>query len=665
MKKKLSFKQVLKLCKTHQGFLIFTLIFILTFFLMLPLQDQAFEDDFAYIRTTEHLVKTGQLKLSEWTATALIFQTYWGFLFTKVFGFSIKVLHLSNIFLLYLGLIAFYQLLRRLKLTEYRALIFTLVLLSFPWVFQFTYSFMSDVFYMSLLIISLYFYIRGMQDNSKFPYFLGSLFAGLAFLNRQIAVVIPVSFLIVTTYQILLTKKIPWKSMVYSLGPVAIIIFLYNIWLKSVGPTVSYLYHVLYPLKEEYLPHILPFHLNRIGLTNYHYIDSLIIRGLGYFFNTIGFLLPIFIIYKINLQKTLRLLKDNIAIILITLIVVAGAYGIDGLYNHKITKFPPDLVLRYDKILLNWDVWWLRFVFISLPIWVIILAVTVKYFLESLFRTRKKPLVGHFKFLMGSYLLFFIIFIVATLRAKFPFLFLSQVISLNYLLELFKDSWFFLLVISLFIISVIYFTTIKQVKKINTQTIIFLFLGLILVFTLGILSFLNSFYYQEYIIQFIPLVVIWVAYIFRNIEINHKTAFIVVSLMLLFSLQITRYRYQFEGTKWQLGNKLIEQGVNPYNIGVNWAWRPYWFFESSFTSAVREFGGNKYNVPEGRIGNWFAGTSPGNNYYFIVTSADPNISKIEIYNKKPIGNKEVIMESEPLWIFWKMQKVVGIKNPEK
>lgn len=150
-----------------------------------------------------------------------------------------------------------------------------------------------------------------------------------------------------------------------------------------------------------------------------------------------------------------------------------------------------------------------------------------------------------------------------------------------------------------------------------------LFLGFSLLFSLFIILFISRFYWQEYILQFFPFVLIGLAYFWRKTEINYALATIVVFSMLLFSLQTTRYRYQSEGTMWELGNKLIENGYETYRKGVYWL-RP---------------------SPKGEI------------YKLTLVP----------YNRQVALEREnnIVAESEPFWVFWDRHKIIAIKSINK
>ena len=88
----------------NPGLLIVAGVYLFTFLYMLPLRNQAFQDDFAYHLTAKNYYETGIIKLSDWGSASLISQIYWTTLFTKVFGFSMKIDHLSTIVLFFIAI---------------------------------------------------------------------------------------------------------------------------------------------------------------------------------------------------------------------------------------------------------------------------------------------------------------------------------------------------------------------------------------------------------------------------------------------------------------------------------------------------------------------------------------------------------------------------------
>src|SRR5262245_39140062 len=76
-----------------------------------PIGNFPLNDDWAYGFAVRNLVETGELRLSDWTATNLFAQVYWGAIFCFPFGFSFTALRLSTLSLGLIGVLATYGLL--------------------------------------------------------------------------------------------------------------------------------------------------------------------------------------------------------------------------------------------------------------------------------------------------------------------------------------------------------------------------------------------------------------------------------------------------------------------------------------------------------------------------------------------------------------------------
>src|SRR3989344_6694704 len=223
----------MKIIRQNYGALIIAVLYLLSFLYMLPLRDQGFQDDWAYIQSVRHFDKTSIFKTSDWAAPSAITPLFWATLFAKIFGFSIKITHLSVVTLVFISSFFYYSLLKLLRVSEFRSTFFTLVLIFFPWVFQFTYSFLTEVPYLALSVIALYFYTKGVKQKNDFSFTLGSVFAAAAYLTRQIGLVLPIAAIITIIYQNYLTKKITPKKYALVLTPFLIAIFFYSQWLQK------------------------------------------------------------------------------------------------------------------------------------------------------------------------------------------------------------------------------------------------------------------------------------------------------------------------------------------------------------------------------------------------------------------------------------------------
>lgn len=133
----------------------------------------------------------------------------------------------------------------------------------------------------------------------------------------------------------------------------------------------------------------------------------------------------------------------------------------------------------------------------------------------------------------------------------------------------------------------------------------FIFLNFVFIFS--ILVFYMYFYWHQYIISIIPYFIIGIAVISRRWKVNSFRMFLVCILLIIFSVGLTKNRYENQGIRWELANRLVmEKGVKPIDIGPpDESWLPWWYFQDTFKLLTKtEFEGNKYNIVPARWATW-------------------------------------------------------------
>ena len=143
------------------------------------------DDGWAYARSVEHLVLTGQYRLDAWSAANMPVQIYLAAGLAKVFGYSFSILRISTLLLLVAALGAFYASLRDWALPAWPAAVLTLALLASPLVLMLSFTFMSDIQFIGWLLVALWLYGRGFEGRSDLVVMLGSFAAACAVGTRQ------------------------------------------------------------------------------------------------------------------------------------------------------------------------------------------------------------------------------------------------------------------------------------------------------------------------------------------------------------------------------------------------------------------------------------------------------------------------------------------------
>jgi hypothetical protein len=159
------------------------------------LSNIATTDDWGYSRSVEILVHDGKLMVFSVVAATAVGQVLWGALFALVFGMSLGVMRLSTVVMVALGAIALYAILRQLGVSRNRSAIGVAVHLFNPLSFMLAFTFMTDPHFMSVMLIAVAFYIRGLdaEQGDWRIVVLASFFAGWAFLIRQQGALIPLA----------------------------------------------------------------------------------------------------------------------------------------------------------------------------------------------------------------------------------------------------------------------------------------------------------------------------------------------------------------------------------------------------------------------------------------------------------------------------------------
>jgi hypothetical protein len=91
------------------GLLLFWVLLIL---IINPIGDFPLNDDWCYGKSVKTLYEEGYLKLYNWGEMTLVGHVFYGYLFTKVFGFSFTVLRCSTLLLAVLSSIGLFKIFR-------------------------------------------------------------------------------------------------------------------------------------------------------------------------------------------------------------------------------------------------------------------------------------------------------------------------------------------------------------------------------------------------------------------------------------------------------------------------------------------------------------------------------------------------------------------------
>ncbi len=152
-------------------------------------------DDWVYAWSVEQLLGTGRLKVLEFSAIYPIAQVLWGAAFAAIGGMSFAALRVSTLVLAFAGCAAVYLTLRELGCRRRTSLLGALALAADPAFFALSFSFMTEVPFVSLSAITAYWYVRAIVRLEPRALWAGAAFAVAAFLVRPVAIVLPAALM--------------------------------------------------------------------------------------------------------------------------------------------------------------------------------------------------------------------------------------------------------------------------------------------------------------------------------------------------------------------------------------------------------------------------------------------------------------------------------------
>lgn len=148
--------------------------------------DFPLNDDWQYAYPVKQWVETGQFSIQARFSPNILTQVAWGALFCKLFGgFNFEYLRWSTWVAAGLGGLGFFRLLRLLGVSVSMATVGTAVLLFSPLYFHLSFSFMTDVPFLALVIWAGWAGLRFQQSRQPRWLFLFVALSLLAYLNRQ------------------------------------------------------------------------------------------------------------------------------------------------------------------------------------------------------------------------------------------------------------------------------------------------------------------------------------------------------------------------------------------------------------------------------------------------------------------------------------------------
>ncbi len=175
---------------------IITVLWSMMAIIVNPIGDFPLNDDWVYASVVKSILETGIFKFSAESSANVGPQVYWGYLFCVPFGFSFTALRVSTLVIGLLGVITLYLITRELGGKRHSSMLGALVLVVNPLYFGLSNTFMTDVPFLALVIITFFFLVRWFKYHLLTDITFGLFFSFTAILVRQFGIVVLIAFAI-------------------------------------------------------------------------------------------------------------------------------------------------------------------------------------------------------------------------------------------------------------------------------------------------------------------------------------------------------------------------------------------------------------------------------------------------------------------------------------
>jgi hypothetical protein len=271
-------KKVKNLIKNNYSIVSTLGIFILSIVLIAPWGNYAVNDDWQFLTHVRYFSEDN-FKKNPLIDASFILQGFIGMYWGELFGISFTSLRVLTIIFTIFFLFGIYKILNYHKINQKIILLAFFCILIEPFVLTSSLSFMTEIYFLTFMIWSLYFFIRFL-DKKKFghSFILAVLIGSLSILIRQFGVVLLIGYLITIFWVLKFNKKSIFLALV------TFFFFLSTIFYNLNFPQ----YSGVYDSKEEKLLNL---------FANYNDLGEKLVMYLKFVPYVIFFLSPILIIF--------------------------------------------------------------------------------------------------------------------------------------------------------------------------------------------------------------------------------------------------------------------------------------------------------------------------------------------------------------------------------
>lgn len=228
------------------------LMWLLAFAIVFPVGEFAVNDDWAYAKNVHNLVVNKTFVVDEWPAMNLISQTMYGSIVTSIFGFSFTALRCSIFLLSLCSSLYLFKVIKKLSSNnEYVAFAFTATLIVNAVYMHLSMTFMTDVFFASMLIFALHALVNYNASGKVSAYVWFCFWLVIAMLSRQQALVFG---LLIVPSVIKQQKNVIWKVVLAALPTflcwLASDKYRHHLVANHIGHNIQQMHHLVEYLKD-------------------------------------------------------------------------------------------------------------------------------------------------------------------------------------------------------------------------------------------------------------------------------------------------------------------------------------------------------------------------------------------------------------------------------
>lgn len=234
----------------------------------MPFGNFPLNDDWNYAVSVKQLLEQGQLTITVWSLAAALTHILTGALMTSIFGFSFEALRLTSVIWGVVGGVCLYKLLRRYATDDpVLATIATGCLIFNPIYFELANTFMTDVPFVALSLLSMLFVFRAV-DLADYRFAgIATIMTTLVCLMRQVGLVIPISSaLVALCIKDDAPKSRRWITALMPLVVSGIAVLAFQTWFHSSGvKSFSYVTETAY-LQQRFAQGVVPLAIDALKL---------------------------------------------------------------------------------------------------------------------------------------------------------------------------------------------------------------------------------------------------------------------------------------------------------------------------------------------------------------------------------------------------------------